>query len=35
MSAAPDTELPNLGLLIKLLKMTTSNTDAEALVGHA
>ena len=31
MSAAPDTELPNLGLLIKLLKMTTSNTDAEAL----
>jgi len=29
-SAAPD-DLPNLGLLIKLLKMTTSNTDAEAL----
>lgn len=26
-------ELPNLGLLIKLLKMTTSSNDAEAIVA--
>src|SRR5262245_56175131 len=32
-SAAPDGELPNLGLLIKLLKMTTSSNDGEALIA--
>lgn len=30
---APDGELPNLGLLIKLMKMTTSNVDHEALLA--
>lgn len=30
---APDGELPNLGLLIKLMKMTTSPRDNEALIA--
>src|SRR5262245_52256164 len=33
MTADATSELPNLGLLIKLLKMTTSSNDAEALIA--